>query len=263
MTVQASIIMPCFNSEKYVEEAISSVLNQTFDEFELLICDDGSSDKSYEIIKRFAQEDNRIKYFKNSKSEGAPVSRNKCLENAIGRYICFLDSDDVWHLDRLENHLNFMKKNNVFFSYSYNNIIDEYGLFKYKYLAPEKVDSKKMRYANFLSCSTVIYDSHELGKIYQPNIKKRNDFALWLTILNSPTKPIGICYKKVTSSYRVNSYGLSSNKKDAARYFYRCLVKYNKQSRISALYFLVIYIFIILIKKVKPNLYNKLVKRFF
>ncbi len=178
MSVQASIIMPCFNSEKYVEEAISSVLNQTFDEFELLICDDGSSDKSYEIIKRFAQEDNRIKYFKNSKSEGAPASRNKCLENAIGRYICFLDSDDVWHLNRLENHLNFMKKNNVFFSYSYNNLIDEYGLFKYKYLAPDKVDSKKMRYANFLSCSTAIYDSHELGKIYQPNIKKRNDFAL-------------------------------------------------------------------------------------
>jgi len=263
MSVQASVIMPCFNSERYISEAINSVLNQTFDELELLICDDGSSDKSLEIIKRYACKDRRIKFFQNPKTEGAAMARNRCIENATGRYICFLDSDDIWHLDRLKNHIDFMKKSSVYFSYSFNNIIDENGVYKHKYLAPEKVDSKKMRYACFLSCSTVIYDSHKLGKFYQPHLKKRNDFALWLTILNSPSKPIAVCYKKITSSYRVNSYGLSSNKIVNAYYYYKCQIDYNNQSKFSAMYFLFIHLFIILVKKAKPKLYNKLVTHFF
>lgn len=263
MKVVASIIMPCFNSEKHISKAISSVLKQSLKEFELLICDDGSSDGSYKIINQYQNQDQRIKCFRNKTSTGAANARNICLKNAVGQYICFLDSDDVWHDDRIEKHIDYMKKNNVLFSYSYNCIIDEDGVYKNIYYAPDQVDRNNMRFANFISCSTAIYDSHALGKIYQPNIKKRNDYALWLTILNHSKKPIGICYKKVTSSYRVNTYGLSSSKKDAALYFYKCSIEYNKQPKISAMFFLCLYLIIALIKKTKPDLYNRLVTKIF
>ena len=259
---KVSVIMPCYNSEKYIAESIESVLNQTHQRLELLICDDGSSDRSVEIIKEFKSKDSRIKFFVNSYSKGAPGARNTCMDHAVGDFVSFLDSDDLWMKDKLEKQLKFMLLEGIDFSYSYNNVIDETGKYICMHKSPNEVDSNKLCFANFIPCSTVIYNANRLGYIYQPYIKKRNDFALWLKILNINSISAK-CYREVTSSYRSNSYGLSSNRIDAIKYFYKCLIDFNNCTKSSALFYTCNYLYLILIKKRFPNLYNWLVLKFF
>lgn len=255
--------MPCYNSEKYVADSIRSVLCQTHQNLELLICDDGSSDNSLKILNYYAARDPRLKIFTNGYSKGAPGARNTCLDHVTGDFVSFLDSDDLWMEDKLEKHLKFMLVNDVAFSYSHNNVIDENGKFICMHISPGEVDAKKMCFANFIPCSTAIYNVHMVGHIHQPNIKKRNDFALWLKILNTGNITRAECFKEVTSSYRANSYGLSSNRIDAIKYFYKCLTDYNNCSKFGAFVFLLVYIPLVLCKKKFPRIYNFLVSRLF
>ena len=256
-----SIIMPSFNSEKYVGSAIDSVLVQTYDNWELLICDDGSVDNSRLVINSYVELDSRIRLISNYYPKGAPGARNSALEDAQGRYIAFLDSDDIWYSDKLEQQISFMKAGKIAFSYSYNDVMDENGCLLGTYMAPSEVNAKKMKMSNFISCITAVYDCKVLGKISQPQIKKRNDFALWLKILNGKVVETAYCLPKVTARYRVNSYGLSSDKLDSFIYFQRCLINYGACSRFSAYYYSCIYLVIILIKKKANKFYNWFVRR--
>ena len=147
-----SIIMPCFDSEQFISTAIDSVIAQTYSNWELLICDDSSSDKSVEIIRNYANADKRISLLFNNHQKGAPGARNTCIENASGRFLAFLDSDDCWFDDRLETHLEFIKKNSVAFSYTYNDVINENGEYISTYKAPSILNKNTMRFANFISC---------------------------------------------------------------------------------------------------------------
>ena len=119
-----SIIMPSYNTELYIKKAILSVINQTYKNWELIIVDDCSSDNTDLIVKEI--KDNRIKYFKNCKNSGAAISRNKALKQANGKWIAFLDSDDLWKPQKLEKQLEFMIKNNYHFSYTNYEEIDMY-----------------------------------------------------------------------------------------------------------------------------------------
>jgi len=111
--------MPYFNSEKFIEESVQSVIRQSYVHWELLICDDESDDNSKEIIMSFVNLNSRIKLVSNHYSKGAPGARNSCLDEAKGRYIAFLDSDDIWLLEKLDKQLGFMNSNNFSFTYSY------------------------------------------------------------------------------------------------------------------------------------------------
>ena len=218
-----SIIMPAFNCERYIEDSIKSVLEQSYSNWELLICDDDSNDNTLEICKRYQDKDERIKLVDNKFSKGAPGARNSCLEAAKGRYIAFLDADDIWLDFKLESQLLYMQENNHVFIFSYNSVMDEKGSIYAHYLAPSRVGINLMKVSNFIPCSTVIYDSTVIGKIFQPNISKRNDYALWLTIFKKNNVKYAYCMPRITSCYRVNSYGLSSNKSDALKYFRHAL----------------------------------------
>ncbi|MDA8545058.1 glycosyltransferase [Alphaproteobacteria bacterium] len=260
---KVSVIMPCYNSEKYVADAIQSVLNQTHQNLELLICDDSSTDGSLQVIKKFVAKDSRVQLFGNAYLKGAPGARNTCLDAATGDFISFLDADDLWLEDKLEKHIEFMVSNDAAFSYSHVNRINEDGGFVCVHLSPDEVDAKKMCFANFIPCSTAIFNSHVVGHIHQPNIEKRNDFALWLKILNSKKVRKAYCFKEVTSSYRANTYGLSSNKVDAIRYYHKCLTDYNNCSKTVAFMYLFAYIPLILLKQKFPSYYNVMATRFF
>lgn len=260
---KVSVIMPCYNSEKYISQSIESVLHQTYQNLELLICDDNSTDNSLDIIKEYESQDSRVKVFINKYDNGAAGARNTCLDEVSGDFVSFLDSDDLWLQDKLESHIAFMIENDVSFSYSYNNVINEAGEFICTHISPDNVNAMKMCFANFIACSTAIYNVHEVGHIHQPNIKKRNDFALWLKILNSKNVKTATCFKKITSNYRANSYGLSSAKLDAVKYYYKCLVDYNNCSRFTAFVFLLWYIALVLVKKKRPNTYNYIIGRFY
>lgn len=256
MSELVSIIMPSYNSKAFISESIESVIAQTYPNWELVICDDASTDESLLIIKEFAQLYSNVIYTNNSYDKGAPGARNSALDIASGRYIAFLDSDDLWYSKKLEQQICFMRKNKAAFCFSYHDIMDEKGDFLSTCLAPREVDANKMKVSNFIPCLTAIYDREILGKVYQPNVKSRNDFALWLKILNGGTVPKAYCLPITTAKYRRNSYGISSNTLDSWRFFRYCLMEYGRCSSVGAHVYSIIYIFVTLIKKKFPRIYN-------
>ena len=254
-----SVIMPNYNASAHIAEAIQSVVKQTFIDWELIICDDESDDNSIFIAREFALIDSRISVIKNKHPKGAPGARNSCLDLAKGRYIAFLDSDDLWLPDKLSLQIDFMMREEISFSYSYHSVIDESGLYIASYKAPKRVDRVLMKFSNFIPCLTVVYDTKSLGKVYQPNIQKRNDFALWLKILNSGKVDFAYCLQIETAKYRANSYGLSSKKMATIYYYKKCLREFGGVSLLGAEFLSVLYIILGAVKAKLGGFYNRLV----
>lgn len=177
-----SIIMPSFNTGKYITETIESVLVQSYKNWELIIVDDCSSDNTDEIISTYLSDD-RIHYLKNEKNSGAAFSRNTALREANGKWIAFLDSDDLWMPEKLEKQLSFMKSNGYFFSYTDYEEIDVNGKQTGVIVTgPRKVTKTGMYNYCWPGCLTVMYDANEIGLIQIENIKKNNDYAMWLKV---------------------------------------------------------------------------------
>ena len=177
-----SIIMPSFNTGKYITETIESVLAQSYKNWELIIVDDCSSDNTDEIVSTYLSDD-RIHYLKNEKNSGAAFSRNIALRKAKGKWIAFLDSDDLWMPEKLEKQLSFMKSNGYFFSYTDYEEIDVNGKQTgVRVTGPRKVTKTGMYNYCWLGCLTVMYDADKIGLIQIENIKKNNDYAMWLKV---------------------------------------------------------------------------------
>lgn len=174
-----SIIMPSYNTGAFIAESIQSVLNQTYTNWELIIVDDCSTDNTDEILNMYL-EDKRIRYLKNEKNFGAAISRNRALREAKGRYIAFLDSDDLWEPEKLRLQLSFMKEKGYAFTYTdYRMQVN--GVWQpYIYTAPDVVNRRKMYNYCYFSTITVMYDSNVVGLIQIADIKKNNDYAMWL-----------------------------------------------------------------------------------
>ncbi len=208
----ASVIMPSYNCEAYIADAIESVLNQSYRNLELIICDDNSGDQTKEIISTYTNKDTRVKAVFNSENKGAALSRNRCTEIARGEYIAFLDADDLWVTNKLDKQIGFMHANNSDFSCTGYYETDE-GM---KTIVSEVRPYPKVGYwkilftGNPLGNSTVVYNANNLGKYYAPDIRKRNDFALWLDIARNNVKASGIL--EPLAIYRRRKDSLSSNK---------------------------------------------------
>lgn len=254
-----SIIMPCYNSARYIDEAVNSVLAQTHENWELLICDDGSTDNSRKKINDWASCDSRIKSVKNIYTKGAPGARNSCLNVSNGRYIAFLDSDDRWMPKKLKTQLYQFQENDVYFTFSSYQCISEEGELLNEVMAPKKIGLNQLLLSNFIGCLTVVYDSYYFGKIEQPDILKRNDYALWLTMFRKFPEAIAVSVSEPLAEYRVNSYGLSSNKFDAIRYYMRVIREYGGVSYIKSFLLLPCYLALIFVKKQSPCLYNAII----
>lgn len=205
-----SIITPAYNSESYISQTIESVLKQTYNNWELLITDDGSTDKTLEIVQNYAAKDPRIHLFSINNS-GAAVARNNSIKQAKGDYIAFLDSDDLWLSKKLEVQIAFMIQNSVFLSYTnYTQIDEQSNLIDKTIKPPLKLTYKDNLYANYIGCLTAIYNVKTLGKIYMPLIKKRQDYALWLKILKKIPHAMGV--NQTLAYYRVRENSISSSK---------------------------------------------------
>ena len=170
------------------------------------------------------------------------------LTSASGRYIAFLDADDFWHAEKLEKQIDHMKSTGSVFCVSYYNVIDENGEQGHIIKTPAKITFAHMMYSNFIPCLTAVYDSMATGKVPQPNIK-RNDFALWLTLFHVRAVKQATSIPVSLASYRQNSYGLSSSKRDALVFYFICLRKYGGRSFFSSLCFSLVYMLIVVLKK--------------
>lgn len=176
-----SIIMPSYNTAPYIKETIQSVLDQTYTNWELIIVDDCSTDNTEEVLATI--NDSRIRYFKNEKNSGAAVSRNKALRAAKGQWIAFLDSDDLWMSEKLEKQINFMKKNGYSFSYTNYEEIDVDGnKTGIKITGPKRITKTGMFNYCWPGCLTVMFDADKIGLIQIEDIKKNNDYAMWLKV---------------------------------------------------------------------------------
>lgn len=175
-----SIIMPSYNTAKFIGETIESVLKQTYQSWELIIVDDCSTDNTDEVVKKYLS-DGRIKYLKNEKNSGAALTRNYALREAKGRWIAFLDSDDLWKEDKLEKQIAFMEDNGYSFSYTNYIEIDEESRPNGRSVSgPRKISRLGMRSYCWPGCLTVMYDSAVIGLVQIADIKKNNDYAMWL-----------------------------------------------------------------------------------
>ena len=215
-----SIITPTYNCGKFIEETIQSVLNQTYTNWEMIIVDDCSTDNTKEVVEKYVKIDSRIKYFLLENNSGAAVSRTKAMELANGNYIAFLDSDDLWLPNKLEAQLKFMKENNYLFTCTDYEQIDENGnslnrVIKTKF----KTDYNGVLLTCPVGNSTVMYNVDKLGKFAVPNIRKRNDDALWLQILKKEKYIYGM--NEVLMKYRIRSNSISSNKLELVKYHWK------------------------------------------
>lgn len=216
-----SVIMPTYNCGEYIAQTVESVLAQSLGDWELQIVDDCSTDNTYEVLLPYLERDARIRYTLLEEKGGAQMARTRAIAQARGKYIAFLDSDDLWEKGKLEKQVAFMEADGKAFSATAYDQIDENGEKRGIALYPPKrTDYKKMlRCSNPIGNSTVMYDQDRLGKYAVPNIQKRNDFALWLQIL----KNCDCCYgmQEILTSYRTRPGSTSSNKLSLAQYHWQ------------------------------------------
>lgn len=220
-----SIVVPVFNAELFIEEAIKTVRDQTHTNWELLLVDDSSEDKSVELIEEAAKKDGRIKLFKMTENSGAALARNKGIREASGRFIAFLDADDLWTNEKLEEQLAFMQENGHSFIFSDYEFADQYGVSTGKRVnVPSHITYSKALKNPIIWTSTVIIDTQAIPKksIYMPNIRRGQDAATWWRILRERGNAHGM--NTVTAYYRRTSNSLSANKFKAVQrtwYLYR------------------------------------------
>lgn len=233
-----SIIMPLYNAEKYIGKTIESVLNQTYDNWELLITNDGSIDRSSKIVEKYVIQDKRIKLF-NQLNAGSAKARNNSLKYAKGRYITFLDADDIWENIFLEDQINYMQENNYSLVFSSYKRIDENGKeILSPYIVPSKVSYVDLLKTCSLSCLTSIYDSEKIGKVYfNENLKSlRDDFVMWLSILKKEEYAYG--NPKVLASYRIFKFSTTANKKKMIKPQFKVYYEVEKLGLLKSLYYL-------------------------
>lgn len=243
-----SIIMPLYNGEKFVEITLESVLKQTYKNWELLITNDGSKDNSPKIVEEYVKKDERIKLF-NQINKGSAAARNNSLREAKGKYIVFLDSDDIWENNFLEEQIKFLEEKNASLVFSSYKRINEDGKeILEPFIVPEKVSYKNLLKTCSLTCLTSIYDREKTGIIYfNEELKSlRDDYVMWLTML----KKVDFAYgnKEVLASYRIFSNSTTGKKFKVLKPQFLVYYKIEKLGLIKSLYYFINWIFISLKK---------------
>lgn len=230
-----SIIMPMHNSEKYVGEAISSVIGQTYNKWELLVVDDLSTDDSCEIVKEYAKKDSRIHLLSNNRHLGMPSApRSFGVQHAVGRYIAFLDSDDCWLSDKLEEQIPLFDSPKVAIVYSnYEKITEDGKRTGRKVVAPPQINYSHMLYGNIIGNLTGVYDREKAGTVPIPDVH-HEDYAMWLSILKKGF--IGRNTNATHALYRVMSSSVSSDKLSLLSWQWNIYRKTEKLSLIKSAY---------------------------
>lgn len=235
-----SIIMPAYNSEDFIIETIQSVIKQTYENWELLIIDDCSTDRTQEIIKDFAESDKRVKYHRLTENSGAATARNTAIDLAQGKYLAFLDSDDLWYPQKLDKQINFMEANGYDFTCTNYTKIDENSSFLDKTITAHK----KLDYDGLLKeCpgnSTVIYNADKIGKVRIPKIRKRNDYVMWLKVLKNCDYLYGM--DEVLSCHRIRKGSLSKNKFALVKYHWKIYRNIEKLGILKSSYLIVYWV---------------------
>ena len=236
MSAMISIVMPCFNSSKFIGHSIRSVLSQTYQDWEMIIVDDCSTDDSVDIIKSFMYDEPRISLIKLPKNLGPDVARNQAIQLAQGKYVAFLDSDDIWFSTKLSAQLAFMASSKYRLTYTGYKKINENG----ENIAHVRGVAGRVSYSDLLKtnsiiCSTAMYDREYFGDISMPKIRKRQDLGLWLKLVKIVEYAHGL--NEPLIYYRVHKNSTSANKFNAASFTWRLYREVERVSLARSVYY--------------------------
>lgn len=205
-----SIIMPSWNTDKYIAKSINSVLDQTYQKWELLIVDDCSTDNTDIVVETF--KDSRIKYLKNTENEGAALARNRALRAAQGEWIAFLDSDDLWDPQKLEMQIEFMNENGYVLSYTeYEKIDEDDNSLNIYVTGPASVNKHTIYNYDYIGHLTMMYSARHFGLIQINDIKKNNDYAIRLQLFKKSGTEAHLL-KENLAKYRIRKKSISHDK---------------------------------------------------
>jgi teichuronic acid biosynthesis glycosyltransferase TuaG len=236
-----SIITPMFNNEELIEKTIESVKNQTYKEWEMFIVDDCSKDESLAVARKFIEYDERFNLISLKVNSGAAVSRNTGLEMAKGRYVAFLDSDDLWQPDKLSKQLKFMQENDEWFTYTNYGRIDYTGrILNEGFKIPMNSMYKDLLKNTAIGCSTVMIDRNKAGDFRMPLKRAGQDTATWLMLLRNGGRAAGL--NEPLTWYRKTEGSISSNKIKALQRTWDTYRNYEKLTWLRAVYFFSFYV---------------------
>ena len=235
-----SIITPLYNAEKFIAKTIESVLSQTHTNWEMIIVDDCSTDNSVKIVKKYIQKDKRIKLIELEKQGGPALVRNKAIEESKGRYIAFLDSDDLWVDEKLEKQIDMMQSDNLAFTYAAYGLINEKGNNIGQFNVKKEISYDSLLKTCSIGCLTVMYDVDKVGKVYMlPSLNKGEDYTLWLKIMKQIKQTKGIL--EPLAYYRIHENSISRNKLHAAKVQWKIYRQIEKLSMTKSIYYFVHY----------------------
>lgn len=254
--IEISVVVPIYNASKSLDKCLSSIFDQSATNWEALLIDDGSDDDSFEIARRYEDSDRRFRCLKTKGNQGAGAARNLGISSARGRYLAFLDADDFWHREKLRKQISFMEQKNYSFSctaYIRKNIST--GL-ETIIGVPEIANRKDILKTNTIGCSTVIYDRERLGLREMPLIRRRQDFVLWLELLEDIEHVHGLNIPLTT--YNTGLLSLSSNKIKAAADTWSVYYNLSDLNLAGALWYFSIYATKGLLRNFFPKVASKL-----
>ena len=222
-----SVVMPAYNAERYIEEAIRSVQAQTMEKWELIVVDDRSTDGTVGLIRKLAGQDSRIRPIFSQTNRGAAVSRNLALDMCQGQYVAFLDADDLWYPQKLEKQLEKAADTGADIIYCSYALFDESGKNCHAdFIVEEQTTLEKMLVRSVMSCSTVLLRASAIRtKRFSTNLY-HEDYAFWLDLLRSDFTAVGVT--EVLASYRVINGSRSFNKLKSAKNRWRVYRDYLK-----------------------------------
>lgn len=237
-TPLVSVVTPSYNAEKFVAETIQSVQDQLFKNWEMIVVDDASTDQTVEIVKKAMAADDRISLLINENNIGQGLTRNRAIEVARGRYIAFLDSDDLWGPNKLEKQLAILNSTGAAMTHTSYAYIDVNGQ---AIKEPLRVSTLPIGYNDLLKrteigCLTAVYDTNVVGKKYMPDLPRSQDYALWLSILREGHVSVPI--NEVLAFYRIHDNNISKNKWKKIPYHWIVLRRYEQLGFFKSLYFI-------------------------
>ncbi|MBF5056597.1 glycosyl transferase group 2 family protein [Alcanivorax sp. 521-1] len=256
MSPSVSIITPCYNAADTLPGTVASILAQDFDDWELLLVDDCSGDATEAVARGFAERDARVRYVRMVENGGAARARNRGIELARGRYIAFLDADDLWLPNKLSGQLAMMRERGWPLTFTAYHRVDGEERQLGRVGVPERVTYRQLLKTNYIGCSTAIYDSEALGKVLMPDIRRRQDFGLWLRLLKRTPYAYGI--DRAWTRYRVRGQSLSANKTRSAGYNWRLYREVEGLSLPASLYYFAHYAVRGLLRSRLPGLARRL-----
>ena len=236
---KVSIIVPMYNAEKFIGKTIESVLSQTYENWEMLIMNDVSTDNSIAVVNEYVKKDDRIKVVNTEKNMGVVKGRNHLIDLANGKYIAFLDADDYWHSQKLEKQIQFMKEKNAGISCTEYTRVKENGEKINEVVIKSEISYTDMLKNNYLGCLTVMYDVEKVGKRYFKELEKNEDYVLWLEIVKDVKTIFGL--KENLAYYRVLDNSRSSNKAKTAKVRWEIYRKIEKLPLLKSIYYFMHY----------------------